>query len=220
MGCPILVGYPLGVSTLFSRKSSDSDAASKATPTAMPTIAGAKSKRYTPSKKELGKATPKRRPYGRTADAPPANRREALKKAREKQREARLEARAGMMAGKEEHMLPRDKGPERRLVRDIVDSRRNAGSLFLPVALISVVGMYGTMPAAIRVAGQLLWFALVIAIVIDSFLMTRKIKKLLPERLPKSSTLPRKHYLYAVFRSLSLRRMRIPAPMVKVGDQI
>ena len=205
--------------TVFRRKP-EPDAAEAPTTPATPTVAGVKSKRYTPSKKDLGQATPKRRPYGRTAEAPPTNRREALKKAREKQREARLEARAGMMAGDERHLLARDKGPERRLARDIVDSRRNVGSLFMPVALFAVVAMLGNMPPAIQLAGQLIWYALFVGIIVDSFILTRKIKKLMPERLPKSTTPPRRHYFYAIFRSLTLRRMRIPGPLVKLGDKL
>ena len=40
------------------------------------------------------------------------------------------------MAGEEAYLLPRDQGPVRRYVRDIVDSRRNVLGLFMPVALI------------------------------------------------------------------------------------
>jgi hypothetical protein len=40
-----------------------------------------------------------------------------------------------MMAGDDAYLLPRDKGPVRRLVRDIVDSRRNVLGLFMPSAL-------------------------------------------------------------------------------------
>src|SRR5690606_32859094 len=83
---------------------------------------------YTVSKREMGKITPKRRQGGRKVEPPPANRREAMKRMREKQRQARAEARAGMLAGKEEYLPARDKGPERRLVRDIVDARRNLAS--------------------------------------------------------------------------------------------
>ena len=112
------------------------------TPSRPPTATSSPSaKAYTPSKKDLGKVTPKRKAGGRrAAEPPPANRREALRRMRQKQREARAEARAGMMAGKEEYLFPRDKGPERALVRDIVDSRRNVATYFLPGALVVLIG--------------------------------------------------------------------------------
>ena len=40
-----------------------------------------------------------------------------------------------MMAGEDAYLLPRDKGPVRRFVRDVVDSRRNVLGLFMPAAL-------------------------------------------------------------------------------------
>jgi hypothetical protein len=174
---------------------------------------------YTPSKKELGKVTPKRT-GARKGEPPPANRREAVKRTRAKQRAARAEARAGMMAGKEEYLQPRDKGPERALVRNIVDARRNAASFFLPVALFVVIGASGQMAPMVRVAANLLWFALAFAVIIDSYLLTRRVKKLLPERVPASKTPPRKHYAYAIMRSLQFRRMRIPKPAVKPGQKL
>src|SRR5262249_47003497 len=44
------------------------------------------------------------------------------------------ERRERMMAGEEAYLLPRDQGPIRRYVRDVVDSRRNVLGLFMPSA--------------------------------------------------------------------------------------
>ena len=184
------------------------------------TVAGARTKSYTPSKKELGKITPKRKAGGRVVEAPPANRREAMKRARLKQRESRAEQRAGMMAGKEEYLLNRDKGPERRLVRDIVDARRNLASYLLPAVFIVFIAGYGSMPGQVRLYANILWFAFAFAVVVDSVLLSRRIKKLLTERFPRSDVRPRSVYLYAIMRSLSFRRMRMPAPQVKPGTKI
>ena len=46
-----------------------------------------------------------------------------------------------MMAGDDAYLLPRDKGPVRRFVRDIVDSRRNVLGLFMPAALALIFVM-------------------------------------------------------------------------------
>jgi hypothetical protein len=206
---------------MFRRKTDDGVTESS-TPEdgSVATVAGARTKAYTPSKKELGKVTPKRKAGGRVVEPPPANRREALKRSRAKQREARAEQRAGMMAGKEEYLLPRDKGPERALTRDIVDSRRNLASYFLPGALIVVIGGSTAMPAQVRLFANLLWFTLAAAVVVDSFLLSRRIRKLVTERFPRSSVAPRRLYLYAIMRSISFRRMRMPAPRLKPGQTI
>lgn len=184
-------------------------------------------KGYTPSKRELGVITPKRKPAGRVVEPPPANRREAIRRAREKareararQREARAEARAGMLAGKEEYLLPRDKGPERALVRDIVDSRRNAASYFLPGALIVVCGVSAAMPPTVQLASNILWFLLIFGVIVDSVILSRRIKRLIQERYPRTELRMRTLYTYGIMRSLSFRKLRIPGPRVKVGEKI
>jgi hypothetical protein len=209
-------------SSLFRRKSADrvADELSAVDDASVATVAGSRTKGYTPSKKELGVSTPKRKAGGRVVEPPPANRREAMKRMRAKQRESRAEARAGMMAGKEEFLLARDKGADRALVRDIVDARRNIASYFLPGALIVVIGGSTAMPPQVRLGANILWFMLALAVVVDSFLLTRRIKTLVQQRLPKNTTPPRKLYFYAIMRSISFRRMRMPAPRVKQGAQL
>ena len=59
-----------------------------------------------------------------------------------------------MLAGKEEFLMARDRGDERRLVRDIVDSRRNMASYFLPGALIVVIGSARSMPGYVQLGGE------------------------------------------------------------------
>jgi Protein of unknown function (DUF3043) len=219
------------VLSLFRRKPADAEA--DATPS---TDAGAdaaedaaddapiepvfRSKAYTPSKKDLGKITPKRKAGGRRpSEPPPANRREALRRMRLKQRESRAEARAGMMAGKEEFLFPRDKGPDRALVRDVVDSRRNVASYFLLGALIVLIGSSQAMPPVVRYVADLLWAFLAVAVIVDSILLVRKVKRRLRERFPKEAV-RRGTGFYAIMRSLSFRRMRMPAPRVKIGQAI
>ncbi len=179
-----------------------------------------KQRGYTPSKRELGHVTPKRRQGGRPAEPPPANRKEALKRMRAKDREARAEARAGMLAGDERYLPARDKGPERSLVRDVVDARRNAASYFLPGALLVIVFSSAAWPATVTLAANVFWMLLAIAVILDSFLLTRKLRKLLPERFPKATLPPRKHYFYAIMRAFQIRRFRLPAPKVKLGEKV
>ena len=202
------------------RRKSDDLVAEKVSAVPTPADEKAPSKRYTPSKQELGKITPKRKTGGRIVEPPPANNKEARKRMRDKQREIRAEARAGMMAGKEEYLLPRDKGPERALVRDIVDSRRNVASYLLPGTLVVLFGSSAAMPAQVRLGVNLFWFMLAFAMVVDSVLLSRRIKKLVRAKFPKSTVRWGSLYLYAIMRSISFRRMRMPAPKVKIGTQL
>jgi hypothetical protein len=175
---------------------------------------------HTPSKRDLGQVTPKRKAGGRVVQPPPANRREALKRMREKDRQSRAEAMAGMREGKEEFLPPRDKGPERSLVRDIVDARRNVASFFLPGLLVIMVGMSGAMPWQVQLGAQILWVMMIVAVAIDSFILTRQVRKLLLQRFPKSTTPPRRHYYYAIMRTFQFRRWRIPKAKVNIGQAV
>jgi hypothetical protein len=175
---------------------------------------------HTTSKKDLGQATPKRKAGGRVVEPPPANRREALKRSRAKDREARAEARAGMMAGKEQYLPKRDQGPERSLVRDIVDSRHSLSRGFMPGALALVLITSGTVPTPIRLFGTYAFYALILGVIVDNVFLSMRIKKMLSARFPKAALPPRSHYFYGIMRALSIRKLRMPQPKVKVGDKI
>lgn len=201
--------------SLFSRK--PAEPAVEDAPTPEPEDVAARARSYTPSKKDQGKVTPKRAQGGRKVEPPPANRREAMKRQRDKQRLARLENRQGMMDGKDEYLPRRDKGPERSLARDVVDARRNVASYFIPVAFILLIGTT-TNVATVKFAANLLTFAMIAAVIVDSYLLTRRLKKAMHAKFPKTPA--RLHYSYAILRSLSIRKWRIPGPKVKLGQKI
>ncbi|MBM2615145.1 DUF3043 domain-containing protein [Actinoplanes sp. LDG1-06] len=205
--------------SLFRRKQSD-----VATPEVEEEVTPAESrpKGYTPSKKELGVVTPKRTSTGRRvggAEPAPANRREQLKQMRERQRVERAEASAGMKAGDERYLLARDRGPERALVRDIIDSRRTVGTYFFGGALIVLIGSTVQIPA-VQLASNLLWLILAVGVVIDSVLISRKVKRLVNERFPKTTQRVGSLQIYGVMRGLTFRRMRVPKARVELGDAV
>ncbi|HEY8472525.1 MAG TPA: DUF3043 domain-containing protein [Natronosporangium sp.] len=204
------------MASLFRRKSAelvaDQDNANESA--AAPEPEPKRPKGYTPSKKELGVATPKR---------PAANPRLAsseIKLTKEERRAKRREAMEGMRRGDERYLLPRDKGPERALARDVVDSRRTVGTWFFAGAVVVLIGSSTQMPPVIRLAANLLWALLAIALLLDAYLLCRKLKKLLRERFPDSKERRGSLYLYVVMRSITFRRLRIPQPRVEFGDDI
>jgi hypothetical protein len=208
------------VPSLFRRKSDDlvADAADSVT---TDSAEASRPKGYTPSKKELGVTTPKRQNSGRRVGEPaPTNRREAYRSVKDRQRSERAEAAAGMRAGDERYLLARDRGPERKLVRDIVDSRRTVGTWFFAGALIVLIGSSTKMPVQIQVAANLLWALLAVGVIVDSFLITRKIKNLVAERFPNSTQRRGSLYMYGIMRGLTFRRMRVPKPRIDLGSKI
>ena len=179
-------------------------------------------KGQTLSKRDLGKTTPKRVVAGRRVAEPPAtNRREAAKRLREKQRLERLEAREGMANGEEKYLLARDKGPARRLVRDIVDSRRTVGTWFFGTTFVVMLASFNRgLNPSIYLAANALFFLMLFATAVDGFLISRVVKRLVRERLPDAKDRMGSLYMYAIMRSISFRFIRNPKPQVKVGQAI
>ncbi|HEU4424907.1 MAG TPA: DUF3043 domain-containing protein [Pilimelia sp.] len=207
--------------SLFRRKPTNLVEESVADVTEPEPDESARPKGYTPSKREQGRETPKRASLQRRrAVDTPADRREAAKLRREKIRQERREASAGMRAGDERYLLARDRGPERALVRDIVDSRRTVGTFFFAGALVVLIGSSAAMPPEVRLASNTLWGLLAVGLVLDSVLISRRVKKLIRERFPKTTQRMGSLYLYAIMRSITFRRMRMPAPRVKLGESI
>lgn len=209
------------MSSLFRRKAEEvtvepSDAGQPAVEESAEEIAR---RGYTPSKRERGLATPKRKdPTARRAEPAPTNRREAYKRLREKQREERAEARKGMMAGDERFLMPRDKGPEKALARDVVDSRRTVGTWFFGTTFLVFIGANPSMPPMVQFVSNGLFALFAAATAIDGILIGRQVKRLIAERFPKSTMRMRGLYFYAFMRSITFRRMRVPKPRIKIGE--
>ncbi|MFT3900373.1 MAG: DUF3043 domain-containing protein [Gordonia sp. (in: high G+C Gram-positive bacteria)] len=183
-----------------------------------------------------GRPTPKRRDATKKRGPvapPPMTRAEARARRKEqrttmtkeeradlkaKQRELRNEVRDRRMAGDEEYLLPKDKGPARRYARNIVDSRRNFAGLFTPLALVFIVLIYG-LPAYAGIV-TLLLLVFVLAVVIDLVLVGRKVNKLVRERYPDTEEGGFKLGWYGASRALQMRRLRVPKAQVSYGEEV
>ncbi|GAA0471154.1 membrane protein [Actinoplanes capillaceus] len=203
--------------SLFRRKPATVDAS----PAEQEVVAGdPRPKGYTPSKKELGVVTPKRAAQGRRVQDPaPSSRKEAYKQMRERQRAERAEAAEGMRNGDERYLLARDRGPERSLVRDIVDSRRTVGSFFIAGAVVVLIGSSINIPA-VYYASNVLWAGLALAVFVDSVFIARRIKKQVRARFPQTTQKLGGLYFYGIMRGLTFRRMRVPKPKVQLGATV
>ncbi|MET8094212.1 DUF3043 domain-containing protein [Micromonospora sp. NPDC005220] len=195
--------------SLFRRKSTD--LVDEAVTSVTPEETAERPRGYTPAK---GRETPKRPTAGRR----PAGPSRPLTKEEERERRRQLRAEAASEFRREGG--PRDRGPERLLARNVVDSRRTVGTWFFGGALIVLIGSNAAMPAPVRLISNLLWGALALGVVVDSVLICRKISKLVRERFPKTDQRMGSLFLYAVMRSITFRRMRAPAPRVKLGDKV
>jgi hypothetical protein len=135
-------------------------------------------------------------------------------------RAAMSERREKMMAGDDAYLLPRDKGPVRKYVRDVVDSRRNVLGLFMPAALGLVFVMLSVPSLQVQRLLSPAMLALVLIMAIDGLLIGRRVNKLVDEKFPDNVEGGWKLGFYAASRASQLRRMRAPRPQVKRGDKI
>jgi hypothetical protein len=169
-----------------------------------------------------GRPTPKRHEaQGRRPGPPPpppTTRKEAYKRMREQQAAQRSTTRRAALAGDQAALPARDRGPVRKLARDIVDSRRNVGGLFLVVAGIALIGTI-VPNLAVRSAATFLLFAYFLLLVGDSVLLGRRVSRTVAERFPKEKR-GRGVVWYAISRATMVRRWRFPKPEVKVGAEV
>ena len=170
-----------------------------------------------PSAKK-GRPTPKRKEAQSkriVSSLAPASSKEEKKRTRDQSRLARNASRAAYLRGEESALPLRDKGPARRLVRNLVDSRKSIGEYFLPI--IFVVLLLSIFPvAALQYGGIALMYAVLLTAVVDGIFLSRKIKREVRKRFPDTST--KGLGLYGWLRSTQMRRLRAPHPQVKPGD--
>ena len=123
-----------------------------------------------------------------------------------------------MMAGEEAYLLPRDQGPVRRYVRDVVDSRRNLLGLFMPSTLTLMFMMFGVPQLQLYMSPAMLILMAVMSI--DGLILGRKVNKLVDAKFPSNTESRWKLGLYAASRASQMRRMRQPRPQVKHGSSV
>jgi DUF3043 family protein len=126
--------------------------------------------------------------------------------------------RARMMAGEEAYLLPRDQGPLRRYVRDVVDSRRNMLGLFMPATLALLFIMFGVPQLQLYVSPAMLVLMAVMSV--DGLILGRKVNKLVDAKFPSNTESRWKLGLYAASRASQMRRMRTPRPQVGRGSSV
>jgi hypothetical protein len=170
-----------------------------------------------------GRPTPKRNEaQGRRSGPvppPPTTRKEAYRRMREQQASTRGSQRVALARGDDSGLPARDRGPVRRLVRDIVDTRRNVGSVFLFVAALIMISLVVPSPAFKNYA-TMVWLVFFLAIITDSFLLGRRIKKVVTERFPEHEERTRSLVWYGISRSTMVRRWRFPKPAVAPNAEI
>lgn len=169
-------------------------------------------------KQGKGAPTPTRREQEAARKRPlvPTDRKEARKAARAHQADARERARLGMAAGDERYLTQRDRGPQRRYVRDYVDARFSIGEFLIPVMLLVIVLSF--LPwAFMQVWGLVALWAFFLIAIIDCIVLGLLVTRRIGDKFGKTKV-ERGLRWYAAMRALQLRVMRLPKPQVKRGQ--
>lgn len=184
------------------------------------------SKAHTPGK---GKPTPRRRDAeGRKrgpVPPPPKNNREAIRRSRanktsrDQRRQAAKERRSRMMAGDDQYLMPRDRGPVKAYIRDVVDSRRNLMGLFMPLAILVFVALL--IPNfAVQQYATLLCLLMLVMMVVEGIINGMRITNLVRKRFPKETVRGLSVGWYAFIRASQLRKLRVPKARIRPGQPI
>jgi hypothetical protein len=140
----------------------------------------------------------------------------ARKASREADRAARFANQTALRAGDERALPARDRGPVKSYVRDSVDGRISLGELFIPVA-VAVLLLGFVRVQVVQVVLLWVWLFMLVGVVIDSLFIVWRLRSTLPERFPDEER--KGAILYAVIRSLQIRRLRLPPPKVRWNGQ-
>ncbi|MEY2916185.1 MAG: hypothetical protein RL454_1114 [Actinomycetota bacterium] len=122
---------------------------------------------------------------------------------------------AGQLAGDDRYLPVRERGPQKRFVRELVDKRYTVGEFLVP-AMVMVLLLSFTDSNQTSTFNRILsWASLGImaAIVIDSVFIARRIKKAATEKFG-ADKLESGLAFYGVVRASQLRVMRLPKPTV------
>ncbi|QNE90457.1 DUF3043 domain-containing protein [Corynebacterium incognita] len=198
-------------------------------------------KGYTPPK---GRPTPKRveqeiargvrrDPHGMT-DAQRRQNRKELKASMSKQewkeykKKERAERQAEtkraqerMAAGDERYLMERDRGEERRYVRDWVDSKRFLNEWIMPMLLVMLLCMFiGIYSPQVSTVATLLGVVVIVVFGAEGVIIGRRANKAVLEKFPNSTEPGFGLGMYAYSRANQPRKWRTPKPRVAVGDTV
>jgi hypothetical protein len=184
-----------------------------------------------------GRPTPKRtEAEGRRrgpVPPPPRTHREAARRNRELRPKLTREERAKetntrrerMMAGDDAYLLPKDRGPVKAFVRDVIDSRRNFMGLFMPMAILVLVSYFVQLatPAVGLLLQEYVMLACLVfllAMVVEAIMLGRLAARQAQAKFPKENIRPLSIIWYTFTRASQVRRLRVPRPRVRPGETV
>lgn len=179
---------------MFRRTKSDSTEANASVSLEKPGGKG----RPTPTRKEAEAAA-------RARARVPRTRKEQVQRQKQVRSESSQKIRQAMKEGDEKYLLPRDKGPVRRFIRDFVDSRFSFAEIVIPLMFLSLFV-------------QALIVPLLLVLIVDLVLLRLRLRKQLALRFPDEPVKGTTYY--AITRAMQMKFMRLPKSKMKIGQEL
>lgn len=165
-----------------------------------------------------GRATPSRAEQEAARRRPlVANTKEAKAAARAELNERRARAQAGMAAGEEKYLPARDKGPQRRWVRDYVDAGWHPAEFVMAVMVLVILATLVPFSTLVSYYAYLVMMAYLVIAIGGMILLGMRVKRKVAAKFGQDR-MERGLGWYAAMRSLQMRFMRLPKPQVKRGQ--
>ncbi len=165
-----------------------------------------------------GRPTPKRRESQAALRRPlVADTKGATKEQKQKLKAKRAKAREGMLRGDQNYLAPRDKGPEKRFLRDAVDRRRNIGEVLIPLMLLILAASLISVSYIqyVMFAGA---YGLILFGLVDAILLWRRTRTAFVKTFDVDP--PKGAASYVVLRSFQMRMSRVPRAVVERGAEL
>lgn len=145
------------------------------------------------------------------------DRKASSREAKAKYAVAREKARIGMANGEEKFLPVRDRGVQRKYVRDYVDARYSVGEAMIPVMLIVIVLGIVNDPLLSIISVIGLWSFFLLA-VLDCIVAGLLVSRRLADKFGGKDKVQKGTRWYTAMRCLQLRLMRLPKAQVKRGQ--
>jgi hypothetical protein len=163
-----------------------------------------------------GHATPtrKEREAARKRPLVGANTPEARKASRTALQSQRERARIGMLNGEERYLPAKDRGVQKRWVRDYVDARWSFGELLLPLAGLLLLALL--FDQSLQASLTFGFYAYVLLVILDCLIFTSRLNAKLKAKFGEDKV--EKFRMYAGMRSIYFRQLRTPKALAKRGQ--
>jgi Protein of unknown function (DUF3043) len=140
----------------------------------------------------------------------------ARKQSRVADQQRRDKARVGMAKGDERYLGVRDRGPQRRFVRDYIDARWSFGEFLIPVMAVVLVLSLLPENTLVPVIGLGTLYLFLLGAIVDCLIVGFVIRRKLGAKYGVDKVEKGVRW-YAAMRAVQLRLMRLPKPQVKRG---